>query len=128
MTGKARTTAGFTLIELLVVMSIIATLLSIAVPRYFRTLERSRETVLRSDLSVMRDAIDKHLGDFGEYPDSLTALVERRYIRAIPVDPMTKKTDEWQMVVSDDPDHPGIKDVHSTAPGNGGDGTPFAEW
>jgi general secretion pathway protein G len=128
MTGKARLTRGFTLIELLVVMSIIASLLAIAVPRYFRTLERSRETVLRSDLSVLREAIDKHYGDFGEYPDSLLALVERRYIRAIPVDPINKKVDEWQMVVSDDPDHPGIKDVHSGAPGNGDDGTPFVEW
>jgi general secretion pathway protein G len=128
MIGKTRIRRGFTLIELLVVMSIIASLLAIAVPRYFRTLERSRETVLRSDLSVLREAIDKHFGDFGEYPDSLVALVERRYIRAIPVDPINKKTDEWQMVVSDDPDHPGIKDVHSGAPGNGDDGTPFVEW
>lgn len=128
MIGKARVARGFTLIELLVVMTIIASLLAIAVPRYFRTLERSRETVLRSDLSVLREAIDKHYGDFGQYPDSLLALVERRYIRAIPVDPITQKADEWQMVVSDDPEHPGVKDVHSGAQGNGGNGTPFVEW
>ena len=78
MTGKARA-RGFTLIELLVVMSIIAVLLTIAVPRYFHTLERSRETVLRQDLSVLREAIDKHYGDYGQYPDSLVALVERRF-------------------------------------------------
>jgi len=127
MTGRARW-RGFTLIELLVVMSIIAVLLTIAVPRYFRTLERSRETVLRQDLSVMREAIDKHYGDLGQYPDSLLALVERKYIRAVPVDPMTKSAEGWQMVVSEDPDHPGIRDVHSAAPGNAEDGTPYAQW
>jgi general secretion pathway protein G len=127
MTGSARA-RGFTLIELLVVMTIIAVLLTIAVPRYFKTLERSRETVLRQDLSVMREAIDKHFGDYGQYPDSLEALVERHYIRAIPVDPFTKSAEGWRMVVSDDEDHPGIRDVHSAAEGNGTDGKPFKEW
>ena len=127
MTGKARF-PGFTLIELLVVMSIIAVLLTIAVPRYFHTLDRSRETVLRQDLSVLREAIDKHFGDYGQYPDSLTALVERRYIRAVPVDPFTRSADGWQMVVSEDADHPGIRDVHSNADGNGSDGLSYREW
>ena len=124
----SRRARGFTLIELLVVMSIIAVLLTIAVPRYFHTLDRSRETVLRQDLSVMREAIDKHFGDYGQYPDSLAALVERRYIRAVPVDPYTKTADGWQMVVSEDADHPGIRDVHSAAEGKGSNGTPYKEW
>jgi len=127
MTGRARR-RGFTLIELLVVMSIIAVLLTIAVPRYFRTLERSRETVLRQDLSVMREAIDKHFGDYGQYPDSLAALVERKYIRAVPIDPITKSADAWQMVVSEDTEHPGIRDVHSAAEGNASDGSLYKEW
>ena len=129
VTGSpSRTSRGFTLIELLVVMSIIGVLLTIAVPRYFKTLERSRETVLRSDLDVMREAIDKHYGDLGQYPDSLVALVERKYIRSVPVDPILKSADGWQVVVSEDPDHPGIRDVHSGAPGKGQDGTALAEW
>ena len=127
MTGKPRA-LGFTLIELLVVMTIIAVLLTIAVPRYFHTLDRSRETVLRQDLSVMREAIDKHFGDYGQYPDSMTALVERRYIRAVPVDPFTRSADGWQMVVSEDADHPGIRDVHSAAEGKGSDNVPYREW
>ena len=127
MTGRERR-RGFTLIELLVVMSIIGVLLTIAVPRYFKTLEHSRETVLRQDLSVLREAIDKHFGDYGQYPDSLAALVERKYIRAVPVDPFTKSADAWQMVVSEDSDQPGIRDVHSGAEGNATDGTPFKEW
>ncbi len=126
-TGRRRS-PGFTLIELLVVMSIIAVLLTIAVPRYFRTLERSREAVLRQDLSVMREAIDKHFGDYGQYPDSLLALVERHYIRAVPVDPFTKSADTWQMVVSEDADHPGIRDLHSAAEGNASDGSSFKDW
>jgi general secretion pathway protein G len=127
MTGRARS-CGFTLIELLVVMSIIAVLLTIAVPRYFHTLDRSRETVLRQDLSVLREAIDKHFGDYGQYPDSMSALVERRYIRAVPMDPFTRSADGWQMVVSEDADHPGIRDVHSAAEGKGSDGLPYREW
>ena len=127
MSGSARR-RGFTLIELLVVMAIIGLLLAIAVPRYFRTLERSRETVLKHDLSVMREAIDKHYGDYGQYPDSLTALVERKYLRSIPADPFMKSPEEWQPVASDDPDHPGIRDVRSVAPGKAADGTAFAEW
>ncbi len=126
MTGKRP--RGFTLIELLVVMSIIGVLLAIAVPRYFKTLERSRETVLQQDLSVMREAIDKHFGDYGQYPDSLQALVERKYIRAVPEDPISKLRDAWTPEVSDDPDHPGIKDVHSASEGTGADGRPFKEW
>ena len=126
MTG--RRARGFTLIELLVVMSIIAVLLTIAVPRYFKALEHSRETVLRQDLSVMREAIDKHLGDYGQYPDSLAALVERKYIRAVPVDPISKSADSWVPVVSEDADHPGIRDVHSGAEGNATDGTAYKDW
>jgi general secretion pathway protein G len=127
MTGK-RLRNGFTLIELLVVMSIIGVLLTLAVPRYFRTLERSRETVLRQDLTVLREAIDKHFGDFGQYPDSLGALVERHYIRAVPVDPITKSAEGWEMVVSDDEDHPGIRDIHSGADGKAIDGSAYKEW
>ena len=127
MTGRPRT-LGFTLIELLVVMAIIATLLTIAVPRYFKTLERSRETVLRQDLSVLREAIDKHFGDLGQYPDSIGALVERKYIKAVPIDPITATAESWTMVVSEDPDHPGIRDIHSGSDQQAIDGTQYREW
>src|SRR5438477_8838941 len=115
MTGSGRTALqrGFTLIELLVVMMIIGTLLSIAVPRYFRTLAHARETVLRQDLAILREAIDKYYADRAEYPDTLAALADKRYVRSIPVDPYTKAADTWTLVQSDDPDHPGIKDIHS---------------
>lgn len=130
-TGKAtrgRPSAAFTLIELLVVMAIIATLLLIAVPRYFHSIERSKEAVLRQDLSVMRDALDKHYADLARYPDALTELVDRHYIRSIPVDPETKSRESWVVVMSEDENTPGIRDIHSGSDGTASDGTPFAGW
>ena len=123
-----RKAAGFTLIELLVVMTIIGVLLTIAVPRYFRTIERSKETVLRHDLAVVRESIDKYYADIGQYPDALPALVEKRYIRSVPVDPFTKSAASWLMIASDDPDHPGVRDIHSGSPDNASDGSPFVSW
>ncbi len=130
MTGERspRMRRGFTLIELLVVMVIIGTLLSIAVPRYFRTLAHARETVLRQDLSILREAIDKYYADLGQYPDTLVALAEKHYVRSVPVDPFTKLVDSWTVVPSDDPDHPGIRDLHSGAAETAIDGTPLASW
>ena len=131
MTGKDSIpprVSGFTLIELLVVMAIIATLLAIAAPRYFQSLERSKETVLRQDLAVLRDAIDKFHGDFDHYPESLVALVENGYVRSIPKDPFTRSADTWVADPSDDPDRPGIRDVHSGAEGSGFSRVPLAEF
>ena len=130
MTGSWRTPLqrGFTLIELLVVMMIIGTLLSIAVPRYFRTLEYAREKVLRQDLAILREAIDKYYADLGKYPDTLVALAGKHYVRSLPVDPFTKVADSWTLVQSEDPDHPGIIDVHSGAADTAADGTPFTSW
>jgi len=125
---RRRREKGFTLIELLIVMAIIGTLLTIAVPRYFRPLEHARETVLRQDLAILREAIDKHYADLNEYPDVLAALVDKRYVRSLPVDPFTKAADTWTVVASEDPDHVGIRDIHSGAEGNGADGTALASW
>ncbi len=123
--GRGR---GFTLIELLVVMSIIGVLLTIAVPRYFRTVQRSKETVLRRDLSFVRESIDRYYGDLGQYPEALAALVEKHYIRGVPVDPFTKSSESWLIVQSDDPDHPGVRDIHSGSPESAADGSPFVSW
>jgi general secretion pathway protein G len=119
---------GFTLIELIVVMSIIATLLTIAVPRYFKSLERSKEAVLHQDLAVLRDAIDKYGADLGHKPETLADLVEHKYIRSVPVDPFTKSPDAWVAKMSDDSDDPGVVDVHSGAQGAALDGTAYVAW
>jgi general secretion pathway protein G len=130
MTGKKQAAAsgGFTLIELLVVMVIIGMLLAIAVPRYFKTLEHARETVLKQDLAILREAIDKHYADLGQYPDTLVTLVDKRYVRAVPIDPFTRLADTWTVIPSDDPDHTGVRDVHSGAAQNASDGTAVASW
>jgi general secretion pathway protein G len=124
---KNRRHAGFTLIELLVVMAIIATLLSIVAPRYFNSLDRSKETVLRQDLGIMRDAIDKFYSDTGKYPEELVELVEKRYLRAVPVDPLTESAETW-VVVPPPGGAEGIYDVHSGSPGQAKDGTSYETW
>lgn len=120
--------AGFTLIELLVVLVIIALLLSIVIPNYFRPLERSRDTILRHDLQVMRRAIDEYDADRGVYPDSLQALVAARYLEAMPVDPVTNRADTWSIVPPPAGQQGAVFDVHSGAPGKAPDGTAYATW
>lgn len=119
---------GFTLIELLIVMAVIALLLTIAVPRYFQSVERSKEAVLKQDLATLRDAIDKHYGDTGKYPEALEDLVTKKYLRNIPVDPITGSAGTWVTVPPEDSTKGGVYDVKSGAPGNGQDGTPYASW
>jgi general secretion pathway protein G len=123
-----RPARGFTLIELMVVMTIIALLLSIALPRYFNHLDRSRETILQQDLAVMRDAIDKFHGDRDRYPESLDELVETRYLRSLPVDPLTDRADTWQIIAPEDSTVGGVYDIKSGAPGAARDGSNYADW
>jgi len=123
-----RPRSGFTLIELLVVMAIIALLLSLAIPRYFGSLERSKEAVLREDLFQLRDAIGKYYGDKGKYPESLEALASEKYLRKVPVDPITESTATWVIVPPEDPQKGGVYDVKSGAQGKASDGSVYAEW
>ncbi len=92
--NKAHEAAGFTLIELIVVLTLIAILLTIAVPRYFKVVDSGKLRVQHQNIAVMRDALDKYNGDQGRYPDRLQDLVDKRYLREIPVDPVSEST-EW---------------------------------
>ncbi len=128
MTGKwlAR---GFTLIELLVVMAIIATLLSIAAPRYLRSVDDAREAALKSSLAQMREAIDLYHADRGTWPEALPDLVDKRYLRAIPTDPITESAQTWQLLpVPGTEDSGAVYDVRSGATGSSRQGEPYANW
>lgn len=121
--------AGFTLIELIVVLTVLALLLTIAVPRYFAHIEHAKEATLKQDLTVMRDAIDKFHGDKGRYPDQLEELVSARYIRNIPVDPITESTSTWRVIAPPDTETKGaVYDIKSGADGKSVDGTPYSDW
>ncbi|CAD5108988.1 type II secretion system protein [Zestomonas carbonaria] len=120
--------SGFTLIELMVVMAIIATLMTIAVPRYFSSLENSRETTLRHSLATIREALDQFYGDTGRYPESIEELVARRYLRSLPLDPITERSDLWITLPPPEGSSGGIGDVKSGASGRARDGSLYAEW
>ena len=124
---------GFTLVELLVVISLISILAAMALVNYRNGVVRSQESVLKTDLFRMRDAIDQYYADKGKYPSSLDALVSDGYLRAVPEDPITKSKDSWQTVPAEpDPNNPsaepGIYDVKSGAPGAALDGSNYADW
>lgn len=119
---------GFTLIELLVVMALIVLLLSLAVPRYFNSVENSKEAVLRENLSLTRRALDNYYGDNGKYPDALEILVSKKYLRSLPLDPITGVGTTWIIVPPDVPEKGGVYDVKSGAPGKARDGSEYKDW
>ena len=126
--SAVRSPRGFTLIELLVVMAIIAVLLTLAVPRYFGSMDKSKEAVLKEDLFQLRDAIGKYYGDKGKYPESLETLATEKYLRKVPVDPITESATTWVVVAPEDPQKGAVYDVKSGAQGKASDGSVFSEW
>lgn len=114
--------AGFTLIEMLIVMAMIALLLSIVVPRYFSSLDKSRDIALAENLKVLRVTLDKFYADNGRYPDALDELVEKRYLRRVPVDPVTESDNTWVLEQARNLDLTGIENVKSGAQGVAFDG------
>lgn len=101
---------GFTLIEMLVVMTLIALLLTLAIPRYFSSLDHGRLQVQRQNAATLRDAIDKFYGDQGRYPETLDELVSRRYLRQVPVDPVSEKPN-WVVIAPQDSTLGAVYDV-----------------
>lgn len=117
---------GFSLIELIVVVAIIAVLLTIALPRYDRSLDRARDVSLEQSLQVMRESIDRFQDDKGRYPETLQELVELRYLRALPVDPVTGSSESWVVLQAEGQAKGSVKDVHSGAVGTTLDGREFS--
>lgn len=130
---KRRT--GFTVVELLVVLAAIGLLLSIAAPRYTQHLARAQEVVLQQDLQQLREAIDKFYADQSRYPASLDELVAKRYLRRVPVDPITQRSDSWVLLpppaagaISSAAAPAGVFDVRSGAAGQAQNGSRYAAW
>jgi general secretion pathway protein G len=125
--------SGFTLIELLIVIALITILATMGMVQYRNSIQSTRESVLKTDLFRMRDAIDQYYADKTKYPASLEALVTDGYMRKIPEDPITKSADSWQTVAAEpDPGNPsgdpGIVNVKSGAPGTSLDGSAYSDW
>ena len=108
---------GFTLIELLVVLAVVATLLTLALPRYFGSVDKSKEAVLKENLFQMREAISRYHADKGRYPETLEALAADRYLRKVPLDPVTDSAATWIVIAPPDAQQGGVYDVRSGSPG-----------
>jgi general secretion pathway protein G len=120
--------AGFTLIELLVVLGIVALMLTLAVPRYFPSIDKAKETILADNLRNTRDVIDQFYADRGRYPDSLEQLVEKKYLRSLPVDPITESAATWILIPPEDASKGALFSIKSGAPGLDRSGKPYSEW
>jgi general secretion pathway protein G len=125
--------SGFTLLELMIVMVVIGILAAIAIPSYTNSVRSAREAVLREDLHTMRAAIDSYTVDKQKAPQSLDDLVQAGYLKVMPVDPFTLKSDTWipaqeDTLMSLDQTQPGIDDVHSGAQMTASDGTSYSTW
>lgn len=131
--NRKHTVEGFTLIELMVVMIIIATLAAMAVPAYAHHLKAARESVLRQDLQVMRQAIDSYTVDKQKAPESGDELVTSGYLKVMPIDPITHSSSTWTFDRSDSYDNvdqvtTGINNVHSGAGQASSDGSSYSTW
>jgi general secretion pathway protein G len=124
----ARLRRGFTLIELLVVLAIVALLLTLAVPRFFPSIDAAKETVLADNLRNTRAVIEQYYADTGRYPESLDQLVEKRYLRALPIDPITESSTTWLAVPPEEGLKGNVASIKSGAPGNDRNGKPYQDW
>ena len=123
---------GFTLLELMIVISMIMILMAVAVPMYNQAIVQALESVLRSNLSTLRNVISQYTLDKQKAPQSLDDIVQAGYLRQVPLDPMTRQPN-WEVVQEDvmmavDQQDPGITDVHSASSGTASDGTAYSTW
>lgn len=122
---------GFTLLELIIVLTIITILLSVGIPAYQAIIVRARESVLKQNLYLLRRQIQTFAADQGRYPQSLQELVDRGYLRELPLDPITDSRETWQEIKEEGEslgEQPGVVDVKSGAEGISSEGTPYSEW
>jgi len=125
---KQRQHAGFTLVELLLVLFVIALLASLVAPVVTGNIQRARESTLKEDLLVLRKAIDDFYSDTGRYPENLALLAEKRYIRKIPIDPITEKANTWVEIRGEGQNAAVVVDVRSGSEEKSLDGVPYRDW
>jgi general secretion pathway protein G len=129
--NRSKIEAGFSLLELMIAMFIVIILLSVALPTYQRSVQNARETVLKENLWQMRRAIDQFAADKGKLPQSVDELVEAKYLREKPVDPISEKA-EWDEIRGEDTTSPdaeeGLKDVKSLAAGEDSEGKKYTDY
>jgi general secretion pathway protein G len=131
--ASTRRRLGFTLIELMIVMAVIAVLMSIAVPIYVRSIQRSKESVLKNNLFTLRTVIDEYTYDKQKAPQTLQDLVSDGYLRQVPMDPITGSNESWKLIMEDatntvNQTQPGIFDIRSGSDLTSLEGTPYSEW
>ncbi len=131
--NRTRDEQGFTLLELMIVMIIIGILAAVAVPAYLQSVRKAKEAVLKEDLQAMRKAIDSYTIDKAKAPQALQDLVDSGYLKAMPKDPITNRTDSWvpgqeDILNSLDQTQSGIDDVHSGAQETSSEGTAYSTW
>ncbi len=119
---------GFTLVEILLVLVLISLLAGLSAPVVTKSIQRSKESALQENLVVMRKAIDAYYADKGVYPNNLIALVDDKYLRFIPVDPITNSKETWQFIFDDDSDEPGVSDIKSGSDELSMKGSRFSDW
>ena len=124
---------GYTLIELIIVMAIISVLVSIAVPLYQKSLQRTKETLLKNNLFTLRTVIDEYTFDKQKAPQTLQDLVSEGYLRSVPLDPITGTDQSWRLIMEDalsmvNQTQPGIFDIRSGSDLKSLEGTPYSEW
>ena len=124
---------GWTLVELLIVITLIMILASLALTQYRNSITSTKEAAMKSNLFLMREAIDQYYADKGKYPESLQTLVSESYLRAIPPDPFTRSADSWQTELADpEPGSvsaaSGIYNVKSGHDGTALDGSRYSDW
>ncbi|MES2579518.1 MAG: prepilin-type N-terminal cleavage/methylation domain-containing protein [Pseudomonadota bacterium] len=126
--NKRAIVLGFTLVEMLVVLAILALLLTLAAPKYFSSIDRAKDAALKQDLTTVRESIDKFYADTGQYPKTLDDLVDKKYIRKLPFDPITNSSESWLITPPEPPLEGDIADIHSGALGVAKDGSQYADW
>ena len=124
-----RNSLGFTLLELMIVMAIVGILATLAEPSFQTATVKAREAALKKDLFIFRDTIDQYYADHGNYPSSLKDLADKKYLRAMPVDPFTRSVDSWvEVMAQGDEGESGVFDVHSGSDMVALDGTAYNVW